>query len=195
MHAKPVRPERRSLLGCLRRCFGSFEEQEVVRVEQTRDPKDISSIEREMRIKQWVVESNIAFHEQVAPDTNKGAVMKTDEDRLRLNVLDQHTAEQDADAFASKPKAGKVSRNHRKCRPREKAMKCEHDYPQHMPCDKRTCEAVHDPQQATSPCVGDSFRCLVPDAIDAISAYAPTSIRQKISEQTWFTAACTSSRK
>ena len=158
--------------------------------DQQPEPKDSSSIEREKRIKQWVVESSTAFLLEL--DTNnKDAIMKIDEDRL--NLEDQHTTLQNA--FESKPKDGKVRGQRRKCRPRDKVRKCkdaEYDYPQHIPCNKITCEI--DPGPQTSRCVGDSFRCLVPDAIDAISSYSP-SIRQKISEQTWFTAVCTTSRK
>ncbi len=181
----------RSLWGCIGRCFGSVEAPDAVIVEHKEEPRsrDSSSIEREMRIKQWVSESNPKLHELVVPDTNiKGSVTNIDEHQLA--GVNEH------EAIASKPMAGKVRRQQKAIHNRDKAMKCENLDPQFLISDNSLRQTTLDSyQQTTARSVGDTFRSMVPDAIDAITAYTPTSIRQKISEQTWFGAACTASRK
>ncbi len=143
-----------------------------------------------MRIMQWVTESNVKLHELVESDTNANdtsvKISEEQQKAVELRPLQQG-------AFTPKHNAANDCRH--KCRPnRSNATECQNIDPQLSPCHGDLLKANPAPPLAQARSMADTFRSMVPDAIDAISART-LSVPQSIPVPAWLTTTCTASRK
>jgi hypothetical protein len=186
---------RRSLWTCFKRCFASCQEQEYETKQQS-GPR--MSIDREMRIRQWV---SGACNEHCESSIDNTRAQKEDTTVLNeeeINMKNEHSVENSR----RYPKARRLRTQQKKtCSDRDK--QAEREVNGLLNADSHTASPNQNSDaskqkagpQATMWDFQHTFRTIFPDAVHALSSYQQKSVSQKLADQTWFAAGCTASRK